>query len=407
MLYDPGRHEALSFTSWEEAAARDTIEEIVADTEAHFDTEEFWPHHPREDGQGVLKGLWFGAAGVIWALQYLAECGAASTRLDLARAIDKVHKRFLAEEDPKTYSGSFLMGEVGILLVRWRVTGERSAADQLFRLIDNNAEHQTDELMWGAPGTALASSFMWDASNEERWRTVLLRKVEELWSRWKYRPDHSCYLWRQRLYRPEPRIFLGPVHGFSGNACVLMRAASMMTEQQRAEMYDRIAHVIGATSYVEDDCANWLALADSRPLNAARPWQLDGVGGLVQWCHGAPGTLGALSAFPEDRDPQMESLFAASGELTFRAGPLTKGPNLCHGTGGNGILFLKLYARTGDTKWLERARAFAMHGIQQYQRFKAIHGQGWYSLWTGDLGFAVYLRHCIAVESGFPTMDFF
>jgi hypothetical protein len=407
MLYDPDRHEALNFTSWEEAAARVTIAEIVADTEAHFDRERFWPLHPREDGQGVLKGLWFGAAGVIWALQYLAERGAASTRLDLAGAIHQLHKRFVAEEDPKIYSGSLLMGEVGILLVRWRVTGERSSADRLFSLMEDNAEQTTDELMWGAPGIALAASFMWDASKEERWRTVFLRKVEELWSRWKYRPEHSCHLWRQRLYRPEPRIFLGPVHGFAGNACVLMRAASMMTDERRTEMYDRIARVILATAYVEDDCANWLALADLPPPDPARPSQTDRVGWLVQWCHGAPGTLGALSGFPNDRDPQMESLFAGGGELTFRAGPLTKGPNLCHGTGGNGMLFLKLYARTGDKKWLDRARAFAMHAIRQYQTFKNIHGQGWYSLWTGDLGFAVYLLQCIAVESDFPTMDFF
>jgi hypothetical protein len=406
VLYDPDRHETLDFTSWEEASARGTIEEIVADTEAHFDREEFWPHHPREDGQGVLKGLWFGAAGVIWALHYLAEKGAAATGLDLADAIDRVLGKFRAEEDPKVYSGSFLMGEVGILLVHWQVTGESSAADRLFSLMENNAEQPTDELMWGAPGMALAASFVWDATKEQRWRMVFLRKVEELWSRWKYRPEPSCYLWRQRLYRPEPRIFLGPVHGFSGNAGVLIRAASMMTEQRRTEMYDRIAHVIRATSYVEDDCANWLALADSAPPNPERPSQLNQVGWLVQWCHGAPGTLGALSAFPADRDPQMESLFAAGGALTFRAGPLKKGPNLCHGTGGNGMLFLKLYARTGDAKWLERARAFAMHGIHQYRRFKDIHGQGWYSLWTGDLGFAVYLLQCIAAESGFPTMDF-
>ncbi len=406
MLYDPDRHEALSFTSWEEARARDTIEEIVADTEVHFDNERFWPPHPREDGQGILKGLWYGAAGVIWALQYLAERGAASTRIDLVDTIDRVYRKFREEEDPKVYSGSFLMGEVGILLVRWRVAGESFVADRLFSLMEDNAEQPTDELMWGAPGMALAASFMWDASKEERWRTVLLRKVEEVWSRWKYRPEHNCHLWRQRLYRPEPRIFLGPVHGFTGNACVLMRAASMMPEEQRAEMYDRVARVIRATAYVEDDSANWPAVAHSPPPTAS-PSQLVRVGWLDQWCHGAPGTLGALSAFPDDRDPQMESLFAAGGELTFRAGPLTKGPNLCHGTGGNGMLFLKLYARTGDAKWLERARAFAMHGIRQYHRFKEIHGQGWYSLWTGDLGFAVYLLQCIEADSGFPTMDFF
>ncbi|MGO9604662.1 MAG: lanthionine synthetase C family protein [Candidatus Binataceae bacterium] len=407
MLYNPERHETLSSSRWDEGLARTTIAEIVGDTEAHFDRECFWPVHGREDARGILKCLWFGAAGVIWALRHLAESGAAETQIDLADAIDRVRAKFRAEEDPRTYSGSFLMGEVGFLLVYWRVTRERGAADQLFKLITDNAEQPTDELMWGAPGTALASSFMWEWTNEERWRSVLLRKIEELWSRWKYRPEHNCFFWRQRLYSPEARIFLGPVHGFSGNACVLMRAASMMAEERREEMYDRIARAIRATAQVEGVQANWLGLVDSPAPDAVRPWLVDGVGWLVQWCHGAPGTLGALSAFPKDRDGEMDSLFAAGGELTFAAGPLTKGPNLCHGTGGNGILFLKLYQRTGDTKWLHRARAFAMHGIEQYQRLKTEYDQGWYSLWTGDLGFAVYLWQCITKESGFPSMDFF
>jgi lantibiotic modifying enzyme len=407
LLYNPQRHEVLSETPWDETSARGTIAEIIADTVDHFDPAQFWPVHPREGARGVLKGLWFGAAGVVWALHYLAECRAAHTRFDCADAVTRVHAKFVGEEDPRVYSGSFLMGEIGILLVQWRITRGTSIADSLFKLIEEAAEQPTDELMWGAPGTALAASFMWEWTNEERWRGIFLKKIEELWSRWKYRPEHDCFLWRQRLYRPEPRIWLGPVHGFTGNACVLMRAASMMPEEWRDEMYDRIARATLATAHIEDHCANWLALADSTPADAHRPWLLDEVGWLVQWCHGAPGTLGALSAFPKDRDEKMDSLFTAGGELTFAAGPLRKGPNLCHGTGGNGILFLKLYQRTGDTKWLQRARAFAMHGIEQYWRSRAEYGQGQYSLWTGDLGFAVYLWQCITMQSGFPTMDFF
>ena len=84
-----------------------------------------------------------------------------------------------------------------------------------------------------------------------------------------------------------------------------------------------------------------------------------------------------------------------AGELIWKAGPLTKGPNLCHGTAGNGYAFLKLYRRTGDTKWLERARAFATHAIDQSERHAHDFGQRRYSLWTGDLGLAVYLSDCI------------
>jgi hypothetical protein len=404
MLYEPKRHETLPQIAWDERVARDVFSEILAETSERYDPQQFWPVHVRDEASGVLKGLWFGAAGVVWALHYLSECGGAAGQVDCADAIARVHAKFLAEEDPKIYAGSFLMGEIGILLVRWRIARERAVADRLFQLLQLNVEQTTDELMWGAPGGALAASFMWEWTGEERWRLVFLRKVDELWSRWKYRSQPKGFFWRQRLYGSEPRIWLGPVHGFAGNACVLMRAASLMTQERREEMYDRVAQAIKATADVENGLANWCGLAE---VPRRDRFQLDETPWLVQWCHGAPGTLGAISAFPDARDPEMESLFAAGGDLTLTAGPLTKGPNLCHGTGGNGILFLKLYHRTGEEKWLQRARAFAMHGIDQYRRLKAQFGRGWFSLWTGDLGFAVYLWQCIEKKSGFPTMDFF
>ena len=65
------------------------------------------------------------------------------------------------------------------------------------------------------------------------------------------------------------------------------------------------------------------------------------------------------------KSPELEALLVEGGQFTWAAGPLVKGPNLCHGTGGNGYAFLKLYRRTKDLIWLERARAFAMTAIAQ------------------------------------------
>jgi len=54
---------------------------------------------------------------------------------------------------------------------------------------------------------------------------------------------------------------------------------------------------------------------------------------------------------------------------------------------------------------LERARAFAMHGIAQTETDERRHGQLRYSLWTGDPGFAIYLWDCVRAGSAFPTLD--
>jgi predicted esterase len=103
----------------------------------------------------------------------------------------------------------------------------------------------------------------------------------------------------------------------------------------------------------------------------------------------------------------LDAELLAAGRAVWSAGPLAKGSNLCHGTGGNGYAFLKLYERTRDATWLDRARAFAMHGIGQTDAHARRYGQMRYSLWTGDLGFAVYLWDCIRGAAAFPTLDTF
>ena len=110
----------------------------------------------------------------------------------------------------------------------------------------------------------------------------------------------------------------------------------------------------------------------------------------TQWCHGAPGIVTSLAALP--REDALDELLLAGAELTWTAGPLRKGANLCHGTAGNGFAFLKLFTRTGDERWLERARRFATHAAGQVAATRLQYGHGRHSLWSGDLGTALYLE---------------
>ncbi len=43
---------------------------------------------------------------------------------------------------------------------------------------------------------------------------------------------------------------------------------------------------------------------------------------------------------------------------------------------------------------LTRARAFAMHAAGQVEHSRSDYGRGRYTLWTGDLGTALYLADC-------------
>ncbi len=102
-----------------------------------------------------------------------------------------------------------------------------------------------------------------------------------------------------------------------------------------------------------------------------------------------------------------EDLLLAGAELVWRAGPhgLEKGAGICHGTAGNGYAFLKAFERTGDELWLERARRFAVHALEQVDRAREGAGRGRYSLWTGDIGAALFAADCLESRSSYPVVD--
>jgi hypothetical protein len=104
-------------------------------------------------------------------------------------------------------------------------------------------------------------------------------------------------------------------------------------------------------------------------------------------------------------DPRLDEVFEASGELIFDAGPVEKGGGLCHGTAGNGYALLKLHRRTGEARWHDRALAFAVHAMAQCDTHARHYGQRRYSVWTGDLGAALYAAACIDGDTRLPHVE--
>ena len=381
MLFDPPSHERLTETPWDETRARAAIAEIVADAEEAFDARTLWPVHPLdevEEGTPPLSGLYLGASGVIWAL---AELGhpRPETAVELC-------DRYLAEPDESDAPiPSLLDGEAGILLVAHGLAPAAWQEERLLAAVEANATNPTRELLWGSPGTMLAAAVMHERTGDERWAEAWRRSAEWLWNEWR---DE---VWEQEIEKGGRRRFLGPAHGFAGNVYVLARG-TLLDPDRRAQLERRAIDVTAAHAQREDDLAQWPPQLDrSDPVR-------------TQWCHGAPGMVASLAQIAPDDDGLTE-LLVAGGELTWHAGPLAKGAGLCHGTAGNGYAFLKLLERTGDELWLDRARAFATHAIEQVERARREHGRGRYALFTGDVGAALYLRSCIAADAAFPTLD--
>src|SRR4029077_1335593 len=145
------------------------------------------------------------------------------------------------------------------------------------------------------------------------------------------------------------------------------------------------AELLTRTAIVDDGRANWPSSIGSEQVPR------------LQWCHGAPGIITTAAGYLD------EELLLAGAELIWEAGPPNaeeKGAGLCHGTAGNGYALLKTFERTGDERWLERARAFAMHALAQVDQRPSR-----YSLFTGGFCAALFAADCIAAQARVPLVD--
>ena len=364
MLFSPEAHEVLADEAWSAERARTAIQAIVADAESAFD--DGWTMHPHDVDPGDdpatrFRTAYLGGAGVVAALDRLARRGFVELRRDYVSYLERS-----LEADPdfpgQDAERSLWMGETGIRLVLQRLAPSQANLERLSELIAANAHDERCELMWGSPGTILAGRDLGlDVTASVEW----LRSQRD-----------ADGLWTQNLYGRSTR-HLGAAHGFAGCALAIGEAAGVADTLQRFAVE-------------EDGLVNWPPVPEI-PLDANGD-------GLIrtQWCHGAPGIVAMLAHLVD------EELAIAGAELTWRAGPMRKGANLCHGTAGNGYAFLALLERTGDERWLTRAQAFAMHAAGQVEQSRSSHGRGRHTLWTGDLGTALFLADCVDGRGQLP-----
>lgn len=394
MLFDPPSHERLHEEPWSESHVRAAVAAIVADVEDAFDEQTLWPAHPRDGipGQPLppLASLYLGASGVVWALDELARLGAVELRRSWAPVAVGLHEHYLAQAG-EHHGGplpGLWWGESGILLVAHRLAPAAWQEERLLACIRANVANPSWELMFGSPGTMLAAQVMHQRTGAECWAEAWRESAKRLWQEW-----HDD-VWLQDLFGSVVHI-LGPAHGFAGNVYVLARGR-LLDDERRLELERRAVSATAKYAQRADGFAQWPMSLEPRAGKSSEV--------RTQWCHGAPGIVASLASIAPGNQ-QLTELLIAGGELTWHAGPLVKGPGLCHGTAGNGYAFLKLFERTSDERWLDRARAFAMHAVEQVEQMRSTYGRGRYTLWTGDIGTALYLWSCISATAAMPTLD--
>jgi hypothetical protein len=407
LMIEHARHVPLRPIRWSESDATAAIEAIVADGLEHFDAVRFWPAHPLDEGiRDGHTSLYFGATGVIWGIDYLGRVGATKTRFEFRPILRRLMEANQAEFARLKYAahGSLLFGDLGTALVVMRLDPTTAVADLVYARADANTTLPVRELMWGMPGSMIACCEMAAMTAEPRWRTLFEIQAARLLGELEETDDGP--LWTQDLYGRHLR-YLGPVHGYAGNMIALIHGWDWLMDDQRAWIAEAVPRTLTANAWRSELGVSWPGVvADREKPPADRGDYRNARARLCQHCHGAPGMVTAFADVPFT-SAELEDLLREGGKFSWVAGPLAKGSNLCHGTGGNGYAFLKLYHRTKEAIWLERARAFAMTAIAQCQEARKEYGRGRYSLWTGDLGLAIYLWDCLTGVPRFPTVDIF
>lgn len=398
-LFDSTRHYPLFQIDWNPSTVQQAISAIAHETITQLHATPLLSGHPMDD-QALGSDLYFGKAGVLWTIDYLQTVEAIDSTFDVATQLEETlaqNRQRYPQVSPYPEQSSYLFGELPLLLLQYKLTPSEDKATQILHAIRQNDTQPIRELMWGIAGSMLAACFMYQWAQEARWREAFRLQANLLLNEWQPVQDVG-YLWTIDLYGQQQQ-WLGPVHGFASNLTPLLVGQSLLNDDEWQDIATKAMTTLVQTAVTEDDKANWSAVYD-----AANPSQTPK---LVQYCHGAPGMVTALATLPRGSNQQFDRILEQGGELTWQAGPLKKGSNLCHGTGGNGYAFLKLFVRTEDQMWLDRARAFAMHAIEQYRLSQQLYQQLRYPLWTGDLGLAVYLWDCLQAQAQFPTVDVF
>jgi len=393
LLYLPEAFEPLADEAWDECRVVKAIREIVADAERSFDPDLLWPHIDAAGGRPPANVLYGGASGMIWALDILRRRGYADVGIDLPAAAERTLERWreapdFSEHAPVRTHASLYFGETGPLAVACRVAPSPELLAVLFERVTSNVDGEPNSVMDSLPGRMLVARMMLERTGERRWADAWRESAETLWAR---RDGEG--LWMVPPYGRAP----GGAHGAATTALILLQGRDLLPAKPYEELTHTTAETLARYAVREDGLANWPMVVEKYPNLVGGDGQI-----RVQWCHGGTGVVTSAAAYLDDE------LLLAGAELVWRAGPpsMEKGPGICHGTAGNGYAFLKVFGRTRDELWLNRARLFAVHALVQVERWRSRRGQGRHSLWSGDVGAAVYAADCIDARTAMPIVEY-
>jgi hypothetical protein len=157
-LFDPSNHRPLAGPAWSEGAARDGVAEIVSDAVSAFGgPKRLWPNAAEDleetDADVPYRNVYFGAAGVVWAIQHLAPKGLSPELPGAAEILGGLAEQYCLEPELTEIAPgpgpavSLLFGESGIRLAA-HLGGAVTDPDALATCIARGRDCPTRELCW-------------------------------------------------------------------------------------------------------------------------------------------------------------------------------------------------------------------------------------------------------------------
>jgi putative hemolysin len=399
LFYEPQRHIHLAPSIWHPEQIQTWLNNWAVEALSFWLKDQNWQLHPRDasdfdENTQALYSIYCGQAGVWLALSRLAEAGYCTLPKSLSETFEAIYTDYSAHPDTGECVPSWFLGQTSLLTAICLLNPDSSHCETLAAMIQANRQNPTREALWGAPGTMLGALFMWEKTADMRWKTLFLDNVSALWESWFYDAEAGLWLWEQDMYGTQSR-YIGAGHGWVGNLYPLWRGVALLSAEQQTQLHARTVAGLQNLARTESGLTNWPALAKYPENLPEKP--------LLQWCHGAPGIITALRHADL---PECLPLLIGGGHLIVKAGPLSKGVGICHGTDGNGAALMALYSKTADPYWLAQARQFGLWALEQAETERLKYGQGRYSLWTGEAGLVCFLLDCLSGQSsGLPGLD--
>jgi lantibiotic modifying enzyme len=148
----------------------------------------------------------------------------------------------------------------------------------------------------------------------------------------------------------EPWYGLGFGPGVAGIGCFLLALYEATREARWADLARGAAQTLSAQAKPDHGGLNWPQTIGEAELLRC------------QLCDGSPGVgLFFVRAYEALGEPRCLETARAAAEATYAYGDVRRNPSQCHGLAGNAELFVELYRLTREPVWLDRAHDFASH----------------------------------------------